>query len=173
MIYYTSDTHFFHLNILRYQLNRKHSSIEEMNCAIIEAWNSVVTDKDTVIHLGDFLMGQKAIGMPQIVPILNGRKVICLGNHDPSATAMLKYGFDEVHNKLELDIDDFHVLLRHYPPSEEEYKKFHYCLHGHTHGGSHRENGAFPGQIDVGVDVQGYTPKTFKQLIEGVPPNKL
>ena len=47
-IYVTSDTHFNHKNIIEY-CNRPYSSVEEMNKAIIDNWNSVVKDEDTEI----------------------------------------------------------------------------------------------------------------------------
>ena len=52
MIYFISDTHFYHHRILEYT-NRPFDRIEDMNETIIENWNKVVTPKDTVYHLGD------------------------------------------------------------------------------------------------------------------------
>ena len=43
MIYLTSDLHFNHANILKYEPeSRPFSSIEEMNEVIIQNWNEVV-----------------------------------------------------------------------------------------------------------------------------------
>ena len=52
-VYFTSDTHFQHGNIIKF-CNRPYSNVEEMNNAIIENWNSVVGPNDIVFHLGDF-----------------------------------------------------------------------------------------------------------------------
>ena len=46
--YVISDTHFLHDNTIKY-CNRP----EDYNERIIENWRKVVSDEDTVIHLGD------------------------------------------------------------------------------------------------------------------------
>ena len=51
-----SDLHLGHANILRYS-NRPYWTIEEMDSAIIFAWNDVVEDNDVVYVLGDFCLG--------------------------------------------------------------------------------------------------------------------
>lgn len=52
-IFFTSDTHFGHNNIIKLS-NRPFSSVEEMNEGLIERWNDVVGAEDIVYHLGDF-----------------------------------------------------------------------------------------------------------------------
>ena len=56
-IYLISDTHFNHNKDFVYKA-RGFNSIEEMNEKIIENWNSVVTDEDTIYVLGDVIMGE-------------------------------------------------------------------------------------------------------------------
>ena len=52
-IWFISDTHFGHNNIIEYC--RPHfASIDEMESAIIENWNKAVKPGDLVYHLGDF-----------------------------------------------------------------------------------------------------------------------
>jgi calcineurin-like phosphoesterase family protein len=48
-IWFTSDTHFHHKNIIKY-CNRPYSSVEEMNNALIENWNKTVKQND-ILHV--------------------------------------------------------------------------------------------------------------------------
>ena len=55
-IFFTSDTHFGHANIIKYA-HRPYTDVDEMNKALIDNWNSVVKPNDIVFHLGDFMFG--------------------------------------------------------------------------------------------------------------------
>ena len=57
MIYFTSDLHFNHANIIML-CNRPFQSVEEMNRVLIENWNNAVNKNDDVYVLGDFIMGK-------------------------------------------------------------------------------------------------------------------
>ena len=84
-----SDTHFFHKSCLDWPRGndekvRDFYSIESMHDTIVDRWNSVVTDDDLVIHLGD-VFATKKISDEKIKGImrrLNGDKWLALGNHD-------------------------------------------------------------------------------------------
>ena len=79
-IWFTSDTHFGHKNILIYESDaRPFETLEEMHEVLIDRWNSVVRDGDTVYHLGDFAFGQQWVS---IAERLKGRKKLIMGNHD-------------------------------------------------------------------------------------------
>lgn len=85
-IFFTSDTHFGHANILSFtdvdgQLIRPwFSSVEEMNEVMVERWNGRVKEGDKVYHLGDVGFGRSNIA--SIMPRLRGSKRLILGNHD-------------------------------------------------------------------------------------------
>ena len=51
-IWFTSDTHFGHKNIIQY-CSRPWDNVEKMNEDIINNWNAIVKPNDIVFHLGD------------------------------------------------------------------------------------------------------------------------
>ena len=79
-VWFTSDTHFGHKNILEYEKEaRPFETVEEMNEALISNWNDTVRPKDIVYHLGDFAFGRSNV---ELAGRLNGRKRLIMGNHD-------------------------------------------------------------------------------------------
>ena len=52
-VWFTSDTHFNHIGIIKF-CDRPFSSVEEMNQALIDNWNSTIPSDGIVFHLGDF-----------------------------------------------------------------------------------------------------------------------
>ena len=172
MIYFTSDTHFSHAKITLYcPSSRGHfKSIEEMNWAMVNAWNERVQPEDTIYHLGDFAMGGKE-NIPKWLARLNGKKILIRGNHDKGYQFMLDSGFDEVHDSLVLEEQGKKLFLHHQPV----YKKslwpegidFAFC--GHVHDDWAR----YENIINVGVDVSGMKPLTLEELLVRDPPQAL
>lgn len=81
-LWVTSDTHFCHRRILIYEAeNRPFKNRDEMNEALIQRWNEKVSNRDLVLHLGDFSFGDKT-KKKDIVARLNGRIWLLMGNHD-------------------------------------------------------------------------------------------
>lgn len=60
MIYFTSDHHFWHANIIRY-CNRPFNSVEKMNEILIQIWNDLVAPEDEVYYLGDFSLAARPV----------------------------------------------------------------------------------------------------------------
>ena len=88
MIYFTSDNHFFHSNIIKY-CNRPFANVEEMNSEMIKRWNERVDNNDTVFHLGDFGLIKSGEAPDAIKDTfdfvrkqLNGNIIFIRGNHD-------------------------------------------------------------------------------------------
>lgn len=93
-IWYTSDLHFGHVNIMSYAEQRydylgveRHGfeptpdTITEMNEAIVRLWNGQVAPEDHVVLLGDVAMGRVRETL-QYVRQLNGTIELVPGNHD-------------------------------------------------------------------------------------------
>ena len=76
-----ADTHFNHKNIIEYE-SRPFNNVEEMNNKLIELWNSSVGKDDFVYVLGDFTLSRRMDDIKNLVNLLNGRKILIMGNHD-------------------------------------------------------------------------------------------
>lgn len=79
-IWFTSDLHMWHSNILKYNPNRPWTEVQEMNEGLIRNWNSLIKPEDTVYCLGDFSFNFRSIELYS--NRLNGSKFLCPGNHD-------------------------------------------------------------------------------------------
>ena len=83
--FFSSDTHFFHHNILAYtERDKLWDSVEDMNEGLINRWNSVVGKGDRVFIIGDVALGgkSKAKLLAEILKRLHGTKFLVPGNHD-------------------------------------------------------------------------------------------
>ena len=84
-VFLVSDTHFGHMGVCRFTRNdgvtklRPWDSPEEMDEAMIRAWNERVKPTDKVYHLGDVIINRRAFST---LARLNGDKVLIRGNHD-------------------------------------------------------------------------------------------
>lgn len=132
MIFYIADWHYNHANILAYD-NRPFKTVEEMNTALVERWNSVVTPTDTVYVLGDMFWGGEAKAV-SVLDSLNGKKVLIVGNHDRCKNAEFKKRFVQIASYMEIVDGARHVVLCHYPmPCFKNHFHGWYHLYGHVH----------------------------------------
>lgn len=172
--FFTSDCHFWHKNIIKYS-NRPFDSVEEMNAGMIDNWNRVVGDNDTVYSLGDFAFCniEKTI---DILRQLKGTKFLIDGNHDNTIINQRRRILDDPECKVrqitsykEIKINHQFICLFHY--GQRVWNKSHYgswLLYGHSHGNLP----PFGKSVDVGVDspyITGaptYTPFSFQQISE-------
>ena len=106
--FFTSDTHFYHDNIIKY-CNRPFKNVDEMNAILIDKWNAKVKKDDVIWHLGDFCFGGKN-NIKEIFPKLNGKINLVLGNHDNyKVDFYYDLGFHRVYDHPVL-IQNFFVL---------------------------------------------------------------
>lgn len=170
-IFFTSDTHFGHSKIIDY-CKRPFSSIEEHDKTLIQNWNNVVGQDDTVFHLGDFAYGNSQF-ISNIIKQLNGNIILIKGNHDLRNMNPTLYNiFSDVVYQARILIDKQTVYLNHFPflcfeHGDINLYKDNYSvqLFGHVHSGPltssedvNRLNILFPTQYDVGVDNNNFTP---------------
>lgn len=171
-IWFTSDTHFGHKNIIRY-CNRPFSSVEEMDEVMIIRWNSIVKQKDIVYHLGDVTMGSYN-DFWKIIPRLNGTIHIITGSHDHEWMKHLSesrtfYSEGKLVGSLyslELQTGSKYptlFVLCHYAMrvwEKSHFGSFH--LYGHSHG-------TLPGlgrSMDVGVDGNNFYPYSLDEVVK-------
>jgi calcineurin-like phosphoesterase family protein len=131
-VFLVSDTHFGHTGVCRFTRNdgvtklRPWDSAEEMDEAMVKAWNERVKPTDKVYHLGDVVIARKSL---KIMERLNGDKVLIRGNHD-----IYK---DEDYSKYFRSIRAYHVMngmiLSHIPLHSDSMGRFGTNIHGHTH----------------------------------------
>lgn len=167
-VWFTSDTHYYHKNIIKYS-NRPYKSVTEMNEALIANYNSVVKPEDDVYHLGDFGFADQSL-LANVVKRLNGNKRLILGNHDNSKHF---YGIVSwVGPYLEIKVPDTDakqgiqtIVLFHY--SSRVWNKSHHGawqLYGHSHGTLYDDPSLL--SMDVGVDPCKYFPISYEQVKE-------
>ena len=127
MIWFISDLHFNHRNII-WRSNRPFKNVEEMDKQLIKNWNRVVKPTDEIWYLGDFAWQISPARLKEIMEQLNGHKHLILGNHDKEK--MMKHAnlWESVDYYKELKIDDFKVVLMHYPLYE-----WNGCFNGAVH----------------------------------------
>lgn len=80
-IFFTSDLHFGHENVLRFD-NRPFRTIEEMDEELIRRWNVKVGKGDLVYVLGDLIWKSASGEAHNLIKRLNGQIILIKGNHD-------------------------------------------------------------------------------------------
>ena len=166
MIYYTSDLHLGHENIIRL-CNRPYKNVEEMNKDIVEKWNRKVKPTDTVYILGDmFFKFQDIQYVKDTLKKLNGTKILVKGNHDKFLKSIRWQDyFENVVLYDEIADNNRMVCLFHYPVEEwNGYYRNSYMLYGHVHENM-KEIKKHQRKFNVGVDVNDFEPKTLDELI--------
>jgi calcineurin-like phosphoesterase family protein len=158
-LYFTSDTHFGHKMMAEL---RGFSSIDEMDEALVWAWNEAIPPKGAhVFHLGDVSFRKNA-ATAEILRRLNGTKYLLEGNHDRLSLICVDE-FEWVKDYYELTVEDTkqRLVMCHY--AFRVWNRGHYGawnLHGHSHGNLHPTGG----QIDVGVDTHSLHPYSYAEI---------
>jgi calcineurin-like phosphoesterase family protein len=150
--------------------NRPYRNVEEMNIALINNHNSIVTEEDITIHLGDFIW--KGLNFDDIVYQLNGFHIFVKGNHDkayPNKTIALKNYFK--YEIKENQIFEFEYLNKrfvacHYPFYPQEWNGGYRNIM-HFYGHVHKELASLENiAYHVGVDTNNWHPVNVKNFIK-------
>ena len=153
---------FQHYNMIHKFKTRPFSTVEEMDEALMDNWNSVVKPGDKVYHLGDVTFGNKENYIKNIHKRLNGKKRLIVGNHDD--VKFLAPYFEKV--MLWRMFPDWGLLMTHVPVhrstlGEDRFDgKGMINLHGHIH-----QNPSPEGPYKcVCVEQINYTPINIEEL---------
>lgn len=184
-VFFVSDTHFEHLNIIRlsnrpFWLPNGEPDIETHNLTLIDNWNTVVRSEDLVIHTGDVALGKIASSLP-MVGLLNGYKVLVPGNHDrvfSGEKQKSRLRFDPEYRKVFQEIwpeivkveipqigKGMTVMISHFPyQGDSQENDRHVDKRPQDfglpliHGHIHEARHIEGRMFNVGVDVNNYTP---------------
>lgn len=146
--------------------------IESMNETMIENWNERVRGNDTVLIVGDLFFHSE--DPERILRRLKGRKRLVVGNHDSSwmgRVEISKY-FVSVDNFLEITDGSRILTLCHYPllTWKHEMRANSFMIHGHIHANTEEDFWSLIRSRDrvlnAGVEINGYKPVTFEELLE-------
>lgn len=188
-IFFTSDTHFNHNNIISFA-QRPFHNVEEMDDMLIKNWNDKVPTDGLVFHLGDFCFGRG--NCKRYLNRLNGRVILVIGNHDFNNMSAGDLDLFAYHSQqMFISIEKRKIFLNHFPflcytgvyrqPEDMIWQLFGH-VHSHTSsdinsgiGGNGKDiprlNMLFPCQYDVGVDNNGFAPISWNELKEKIESN--
>lgn len=177
-IFITSDLHLCHDKSFLYE-PRGFTTMEEMNIAIVDRWNTIVSPKDIVYNLGDFALNSIEAALPYIEQ-LNGEIIWILGNHDTTnkINTILQNCFNVKLNHTgyyaaPIKIHKLNFFLCHYPTLTSNFDDKHFSqhvisLHGHTHSKEKWQDLNNPFLYNVALDAHNCYPVNIEQIITDV-----
>lgn len=170
MIWFTSDTHFGHANVLNFT-DRPFEGIAQMDRALVDSINDRVASTDDLYILGDFSYRMTALEAAALREKICCRKVHLLpGNHDKDWTHKDVAGTFIVEPPiLRINIHGQKIVLSHYPMTEwQSMSHGSWHLHGHIHsaGSAYNELNRRQGlmRYDVGMDANGLAPVSLDEV---------
>ena len=186
-IWYTSDLHFGHRNVIRF-CERPFENEKEMGKALIENWNETVGDNDIVFVIGDTFWFNDSHSIKKVLKQFKGADIYIIpGNHDDFKSY---HRVDDPRIHLCEDVvvcwitqegqKKREIWMSHYPmmtwPHRENGA---YQLFGHIHSKQNARTGVdqdLPlhyNQLDVGCDYWNYHPVDLETLENKIEENKL
>lgn len=186
-IFFTSDTHYNHKNIVRgttewtvfekgssHQRTRDFETLQEHNAALVKSINGMVGKDDTLYHLGDWSFG----GFDSIMEFRKQLKCqnihLIYGNHDhhiENNKGGIQGAFKSVGHYKEVRVGTHHFILSHF--AMRVWNKSHkgsIMLYGHSHGTLDEYTPAIANPTWIGDE---YFIKNYRTMDVGVDTNNL
>jgi calcineurin-like phosphoesterase family protein len=176
-IFFTSDYHIYHQNILHLGKGRPFASVEEMHAAIADRHNAVVRPGDKVYNFGDLALKCTWEQAHAFRQRLLGQQHFLFGNHDNVAWDLIRMVPDcFVWAKGDPDSPGSYVLrLKGYDVPKIQIGHFaqrtwtsshkgSWNLYGHSHNQLPEEPNLLA--FDCGVDCWDYTPVSIEEVAQ-------
>ena len=169
MIWFTSDTHFFHNKEFCYG-ERGFSSPEEMNEEIIKRHNELVNEDDVVYFLGDCGLTAHVDDIIYCLGKMNGTKYLIIGNHDSDArivnfikSAVFKdvlFGDRFRYKKIEFIFSHYPMLVANFDDPKPIWN-----IHGHLHSPDHFHDN-LPHCFQVSMESNNCYPISIDEIVD-------
>ena len=184
--FFTSDLHFGHENVLRFD-DRKFKDVDEMDAELIRRWNAKVGKGDIVYVLGDMIWKTRNGVAEDLIKSLNGQIILIKGNHDRflhNAAAKNALAGVKDYEDISVTLEDGTVrrcILSHYfMPFYIGHRHNAIHLHGHSHNTEEhlheleiaellRQKGYTPRIVNVGCMHWNYEPVTLDEILAKYP----
>lgn len=170
MIYYTSDLHLGHENVIRH-CNRPFADADKMDNVLIDNWNRVVNRNDTVYIVGDFIFRARRPA-EEYLSVLKGKKHLIIGNHDKfwMKKIDLNKWFDTVSPMKYITDQGRPVTLCHYPMlTWPGISRGGYMVYGHIHNNTGADYWPFivanDHMLNAGVEINAFAPVSLEGMI--------
>lgn len=161
MIYFISDTHFSHSNIIKY-CNRPFNNLDIMNETLIKNWNNIVNKNDIVYHLGDFTIDYD--NLEELVKKLNGKIYLIRGNHEGKSIKFYnEIGLEVLPSKTKLD--EYKFILSHKPLDNNLIPDDYINIHGHIHNNTLDSKFNSDNHYCVSIEKINYEPISLDTLL--------
>jgi calcineurin-like phosphoesterase family protein len=163
-LWVTSDHHFSHNNIIRYQ-NRPFTP-ENQDRELLDLWRLTVPPDEPLLHLGDLVFASDDPRLWEQIASLPGHpRWLVRGNHDKARFLPLieTAGFQIIPPPT-FEYRGWLVDCTHEPVPEAELAPHSLNVHGHIHANAH--HAPDPRQINVSVEVTQYRPARLADLLD-------
>lgn len=166
MIYFTSDLHLGHNNMIKFR-DRPFHNVSEMNTTLLKNINNTCSKRDMLFILGDIAYQQPVEQTEEQLSSLKPTLVLIRGNHDKAYNPKL---FHTIKDYCEIKVYHRKVILSHYPFLEwDGMLRGAVHLHGHQHN-YEKYNIDMRNQkilrYDVGVDANYGVPVSIEQIFQ-------
>ena len=170
-IWFASDHHFGHANLLKFTsddgayVRPGFRDVDHMNETMIANHNRVVGVADHAYFLGD--VGFSRATLAAVLPRLNGKKRLILGNHDYSDRQMMRFyleHFQKVMSWRYFTEPDCALICTHCPLHESSFLG-RYKGSCNVHGPIHARRIDDPRYVNICVEQIDYTPVSYDWLL--------